>query len=307
MTAVHYCTFGGADNRGHYLHRSYELCQSWFDGFYVSDTGATDDTYLLSSDNLGDPRVHYKYIPGDYFALPSWKDLVEQVIADIPDGDWFLFMDSDERPAPSLLHQLRKAIALAEKVDCCQYLITGLMHINGATEQPLDEWLARIPATEEAYCGSGTWVKGNLLRKVPELRVEATGPHFGFRVDEHGPSRYLPGAWYNHYGTTSDQVMKILRACWAIGYLRTFGVPEDSEEVKWHDEIVTKSGLLTPNELIAAIREDRLPGFVHEYLRSLATSPYYSLRVVSEAATRWNYQSNCRDDCGNACCRYCVS
>lgn len=108
MTAVHYCTFGGADNRGYYLRRSYEFCQAWFDSFHISDTGATDETTQLTAELLGDPRVRYKKIPESYLQQPSWLEAIEQVIADIPDGDWFLFMDSDERPAPTLLHQLPK-------------------------------------------------------------------------------------------------------------------------------------------------------------------------------------------------------
>jgi len=305
MTAVHYCTFGGADNRGHYLRRSYEFCQSWFDSFHISDTGATDVTTQLTAELLGDPRVRYKKIPESYLQQPSWLEAIEQVIADIPDGDWFLFMDSDERPAPTLLRQLRRAVAIADAQDCCQYLITGLLHIDGAPEEVSANALLRQPTTEEEFHNSGIWVKGNLIRKVPELQITAAGAHYGFHVERPGSPRYLPGVWYNHYQTTSDSAMRWLRHAWPIGRMQTCGVPADSPEIQRHNSIVEATdGLWYANDLMAAIREQRLPWFVHDYLSSLLDSPYTCLQQMGEAAVVWNYKSACLDDCVGPCCRY---
>ena len=95
----------GGDNRYPYLRETVRVSQPCFTTIRIVDTGSTDETASLAAH----PSVHFERILG---WDDDWPRAYLQVINGIPENDWFLFVDSDERPSQLLLDHLQHDIAV---------------------------------------------------------------------------------------------------------------------------------------------------------------------------------------------------
>lgn len=311
MSLLHYCTFGGADNRSYYIRRSYECCRDYFDQFHILDTGAVDDLQELTADKLQDGRVRYRKLQGDALIQSDWVNLLEQLIADVPMGDWFLHMDSDERPSPYALLQLRELTVRGEKDGIDQFLLPGLPHLDGHPHDRddleainLTNWLLKLPRSAAEFVPGCIWTKSCLIRKLPGLAICCNGSHHSFAHTDPSSKREYAPLWYNHYRTRSQRALSMLLHVWPVSTrLPTYGV-DDPEVIRRHEEILCRSGLRDPTQLVQAGLAEALPDYVCDYIASWADSPYLSLRQASSCLTEWRFQVTLDDRCPEICCRY---
>ena len=301
---LHYCTFAGADNRYPYLERTYETCVDYFDAMHIADLGASDETSRLNARDLHDSRVHYRRLPDE--TISTWSKTLSSAIDDVPVGDWFLLMDSDERPSPMLLEAIRDLVGRSDRdgVNCVH--VTGLLHYNGVLDaegwRTPEEWFESRPKTLDEFQRRPVWTKPMLIKRLPGLTAQSTGPHGHYRQPGMKPG-YTP-LWYNHYKTESQMAQSYAGFSWQLTHLVTFSVPIDSPAYARHAEIVTRSGLTTVASLLEAIRSNAVPEFVMDYWASLRDSRFVALQMAYRHAHEFHFQVHLTETCRLSCCAY---
>ena len=296
--SVHLCLLAGADNRHAYLRDTVRVSQEFFAAIHLIDTGSTDETESLSQAD----RVCYRRIDG---WRDDWPQAYSESMRDIPHGDWFLFLDSDERPSQHLLDHLQEDLQRLEfdGLNCGQ--LPGVMHLSGrptpAATQDLASLLRVWPATHEEFLCNPCWTKRNLIQRLPTTYVAANGAHCSFcQAPER--SRYLP-RFYNHYKSEREIAASTVLCSWHC--LEAYGVPIGSSEWQRHLELREQTGLGSAGSFLRVVQAGQLP---KEWLAFWETLEHSSLPTMVEYwkfAFRYGFSTRAEPSlCGNVCCRY---
>ncbi|MDB5388805.1 MAG: hypothetical protein JWM11_4451 [Planctomycetaceae bacterium] len=298
QSSVHLCIMAGADNRYKYLLDTVRLSQPFFAAIHIIDTGSTDETESLGQfRNVRHRRLH------------GWKDnwplAYSQAVRDVPDQDWFLFLDSDERPSQLLLDHLANDLLQfdLEGINCAY--LPGIMHLSGHPVEcettDLEALLKTWPATHEEFVSSPCWTKRILIKITPETYVKANGGHCGFfQANERG--RYLP-RFYNHYKSDREIAASTVLCSWNC--LESHGVPAGCPEWQYHNELRESTGLMFAKDFLQLAQSGMLPAVWLEFWKTLEFSTYPALVEYWKFAFRFRFSTQIEPNyCGFACCRY---
>lgn len=296
--SIHLCLLAGADNRHAYLRDTVRISQEFFEAIHLIDTGSTDETESLRHAD----RVRYR-------RLEDWRDdwplAYSESLREIPHGDWFLFLDSDERPSPPLLDHLQEDVQRfdAAGVNCGH--LPGMLHLSGrpvpAQSQELASVLQVWPATHEDFLRHPCWTKRNLIKRLPTTYLAANGAHCGFcQAPER--SRYLP-RFYNHYKSAREIAASTVLCSWHC--LEAYGVPQESPEWQRHRTLRELTGLGSASEFLRVAQAGDLPPVWLEFWQTLEHSSLPTLVEYWKFAFRFGFSTQPEASyCGHACCRY---
>jgi glycosyltransferase involved in cell wall biosynthesis len=292
---VHFRLLAGGDNRYGYLADTVRVSRPYFRSIRIVDTGSTDDT-----DTLGNLDGVW------YHALPDWNDnwpyAYMTSIDDVPMGDWFLFLDSDERPGQRLLEYLANEIGFLDRKGLNAARIPGVYHLDGKVEcadpaRILESW----PQSHDEYLQKQWWTRQTLVKRLPSTTAVAFGGHCSFRQTQES-FQYLP-YHYNHYKSCSQLAASAVLCSWSC--LESYAVPVGSPEHNRHEELRRLTGLWTANDLSADIAAAAVPDVLLDYWKTLQHSPYAVLRDYWKYAFEFHFRIELAlQPCGQACCHY---
>lgn len=286
----------GADNRADYIRDTLNVSEGYFKEMFVIDTGSTDDTEVI-----------VKHSPARHVPFPefhdNWNDAFSRALTVVPAGEWFLFMDSDERPSQVLLDNI---VADCEFMQGCNVgigSIPNVLHYDGrACESPDGKGssvIERFPKDNRAFNQAGIWTKSVIIFNEG-VRVESNGSHSGFVSKR--PSYYFPH-WYNHLKTPSQLVKSAMLCSWCD--ISTYSVSRGSQEWRDHERLKSETGLKTSRDIDRAIRTNSVPQAFMDLWKSWENSKFETAREYFRWAHVYGFQlTSSQHRCGDICCRY---
>lgn len=256
MHNIHYCTMTGRDNNFYLLKETLRICGDYFQKFIIVDTGSTDDTKKLAD-----------MYPNTYIKeLPDWKgDWVQayaKAIEDIPENDWFLFMDADEIPNQLLLDNIHNLIANAEAEGSNNVGLRSCLHIY--------DWDGKCSYTElegikRSLKEHNVFRKHVLVKKVQDIRIPANGGHCSYQPQPYRPF-YAPGdMFYNHYKSK----FTIARSLFTHGFQYPFSFSglQDQETMNRVEACKAHFDLHTVSDFMQVLENNDLKRQIAEYMK----------------------------------------
>ncbi len=238
---LHLCVICGRDNRYDYLRHTVSHALPVFDAIHIMDTGSTDRTSVLASLS---PKINY--FEWGRWAL-GWGDAYDCVRRDVPDGDWFTYLDSDELPSQYMLDHIRNSVERIEKEGYGQARIPNVLHVDG---HRVGDPAPSLPRTPEEFKIRSCWTKPIICRNGPELLVENFGMHAEFRHNAR-PATFLP-LYYCHHKHTA-QIDAALSVC-SFVLPESCDIPVDREENQALRRLADCFSITDPNRLIEVLQ-----------------------------------------------------
>lgn len=189
---IHWCTMCGADNRYKILKETIQYIEPYVDEIHIIDNGSTDETPSLV--NIS-PKVSYLRIDN---WDGNWAHCYEQSIRNVCYGEWFMFHDSDERPSPQMLKNLRSITNWADQNHVNTFAVQSCHHVYDDNGQGF--------STYENVIDRLGFVKENFLRRE-NMKISAFGGHTGFNLinkKSYQIRNLSPHYFYNHYKSVSS-------------------------------------------------------------------------------------------------------
>ncbi len=151
----------GADNRYEILKETIEIIEPYFDEIHIVDNGSTDATPELVKIS---PKVTYLRIDN---WDGNWTTCYLATIRNVCKGEWFLFNDSDERPSPKLLQEIRWLTLVGDRLGYNVFALHSCHHFDE------DGMVSAVLSKD--------FSKYNLLKRE-DMKISAFGGHSGFHL-----------------------------------------------------------------------------------------------------------------------------
>lgn len=126
---IHWCTMCGADNCYEILKKTITIIEPYFDEIHIIDNGSTDQTPTLV--NLS-PKISYQRIEN---WDGNWAKCYFESIRFVRKGEWFMFHDSDERPSPEMLKNLREITTYGDMHNINTFSVQSCHHTYDDSNQ----------------------------------------------------------------------------------------------------------------------------------------------------------------------------
>ena len=295
---MHMAVTCGRENRHYYLDRTVRVTRDYVDTIHIIDTGSTDKTETLSD-----------YDKVNHVRINNWKNDFDQLtnilIDQIPNGEWFLYLDSDEIPTQALLSNMHNSIDTLERHQKNCGFVPNFPHWEGEAAHWNDPYM---PESHEEWEKKPVWSKGGLHRKDADLKATSYGSHYG-------PSRdnllfeYIGPYCYNHmknHGQLANSVV-----IHSILFLFAFDVEPDNDKSEIYaviDGFRKKYNIEATNEFL-----DRIELGEREFIRDLEEM-CLSFKGDEENTIGRHYFDWCfrhnftyrpsRIHCSHECCKY---
>ncbi|MBI3901248.1 MAG: glycosyltransferase [Chlamydiia bacterium] len=182
----------GADNRYEMLRDTIEKIEPYFDKIHIIDNGSTDSTPRLADYSS---KIIYKRI--DHWD-GNWTTCYYEAIKEICENEWFIFHDSDERPSPQFLKNLRKIVRWADQGNLNVLAVQSCHHHYDDRGQ--------LCSNYEQVINQPGFVKWNFIKRQ-NMVIKAFGGHTGFHLSNPRVRllrEFDPQCFYNHYKSTSS-------------------------------------------------------------------------------------------------------
>ena len=309
----------GCDGKLNFILDTIRVCESYVNEFIICDTGSW---------NL-DNSIHEKIINSSnkikYFRLPidsndlNFLPLSHKLIySKLNENDWFLYLDSDERPNLYTLQDWNFITSYLESKNSSIGLITGLLHKEDYRNFN-DETIFNI--SDELF-----FKKSIVVKKCEDNKVYSSTNHSGFAnyKNEFFISKINKGRpyYYTHVKTDFSQINGAI--FWSHNNLESLGINKDNEIYVRILSLNEKYGLLTSNHVVKYIIDNNdFPDEILNYYDELTSShnneisfyfsgwSKYIRRMKSGINMTFNnlkenfiYYSNSYDKCKMTCCKY---
>lgn len=217
MPDVHLVSMTGRDNMAYLLKDIITKCGKNFKTITIVDTGATDDTASL---------------PAKVINLHDWNDdwvkAYMAAISDIPIGDWFLFIDSDEYPNSQMCHGIQNFVNDINSKGFNISGIRGYLHIYG--------WDGNLEHTDL----NPAWRKHILVKKLANTHAIANAGHCSYQQVEKKETDSPAEFFYNH--VKSRYTIARSGLCHGFRYPHGHGLDGDTELIeKFKSELNLKT------------------------------------------------------------------
>ena len=282
---IHWCTMCGADNRYHMLKETIEIIKPYFDKIHIIDNGSTDETANLVQLS---PKVTYKRIE-DWNS--NWALCYAQSIRQVCKNEWFMFNDSDERPSPELLKNLRSIVKWANENQVNAFAVQSCHH-------SYDDQ-GNVTSSYEHVLSNPGFVKVNFLKRQ-DMVIKAFGGHTGFNLNDSkikALRELNPKYFYNHYKSHSS--MRVSLFTHGFMYPTSFSglKPFASEILKLRRDL----GINEMKQLFQMLYDKKIP----EPMRKLIAGWEFAsgeAKQIWELIIRDNCRFNLPTHCDKPCC-----
>jgi len=199
-------------------------CSPYFKSTTIVDTGATDDTAQL---------------PVNVINLHDWNDdwvkAYMTAIRDVPMGDWFLFMDSDEFPNLKLCQDIQELVKDYDAKGFNQVSLRGFPHLY--------DWDGNL----EYRRSDPNWRKFVLVKKLSTTYSTAVGGHCAYYQKEQKVIDTPPQYFYNHVKSKYT----VARSPFAHGFRFPHSFSYSPEDVAMIEAFKAKTGLRSCADFMA--------------------------------------------------------
>lgn len=267
-TSVDLCMIVGADNRAGLVETTLRLCLPHFHRVHILDTGSTDGTDKLATLS---PKIRYNRLAGYTGKL---HEAYMMVTREVETWDWFLLLDSDERPSQNFLDHLPEIVLESNHRDANCRPFHLYLHL-WSEGRMICRHMPSIPGKQFSQMVDETGkpkISGFMLyrfwQKTPGLVATGWGSHGGFKIEGGHPYAplELPMEYYVlHCKTVSERLMGTFVYSWV--WPQSHSIYGDTPQYRELMEVKEKLRLNTFNELTAMIYERRLPTEVIELMR----------------------------------------
>jgi glycosyltransferase involved in cell wall biosynthesis len=285
---IHWCTMCGADNKYAILKETIEIIEPFFDEIHIIDNGSTDETPTLV--HLS-PKISYKRIEnwnGD------WTRCYYESIRYVRKGEWFMFHDSDERPSPELLVNLKEITQFAEQrninslsVPSCHHSYDDANHVHSNYDKVL--------------VSTNSFTKENFLRRE-NMVIRAFGSHTGFQLFEKKamPLRKIsPSFFYNHYKSSSDVRISVFTQGFMFPTSFSGLQPYAHEILRLREEL----GITEITQLFAMLHTKKVPQPMLDFISKwehVKGEPHEVWELIIRDRCTYQLPTHC----DQACCKY---
>jgi glycosyltransferase involved in cell wall biosynthesis len=306
---VHLCILVGADNRSGVIANTIRVCHRYFERIHVLDTGSTDETESVCQSS---PKVAYRRLAG------FWGDTraaYAEAVRDVPTWEWFVMLDSDERPSQYFLDHVASLVdeATARRVNCRPFPL--FMHLcrNGNLVDRESPLVKNNDGTQ-TFPGFEVY---RFWQKHPELCAAGWGAHGGFQLrnqDVYVPLRLPSEPYFVHCKTWDEILLSTFVFTWV--WPQSHSIATQTQQ--YHELIALKKelNLNNCNTLSYMLYDRTLPSQIIELMqrwherRPNSDAEQSELRVPHQMASFIlnHYCRNCVVEkygyCGQECCRY---
>jgi hypothetical protein len=277
MPDVHYATMAGRDNMGYLLSETIAKCGKYFKTFTIVDTGATDNTAQL---------------PASVINLHDWNDdwikAYTAAMSNVPVGDWFLFMDSDEFPSPDLCKNIQSYV---DEINSKGYNSCGIRSNHHSYD-----WNGNLT---NRSMGLTDFTKCVIVKKLHTTSAAANGSHTMFTQTDRKHIFAPANFFYNH--VKSDYT--ICRSLFTQGFRYPEHMGDLIKGIDLIKEFNSKTGFKTCADYLAYLETDMEDGNT-DILKSWADSPYQPLRETHDILIKYRKNKFKPGFCSNSCCNY---
>ena len=191
-------------------------CSPYFKSTTIVDTGATDDTAQL---------------PVNVIKFHDWNDdwvkAYMMAIRDVPVGDWFLFMDSDEYPNLKLCQEIKAFVKDCDAKGFNMCSLRGQLHYY--------DWDGNLEFSRL----DPNWRKFVLVKKLADTTAKAIGGHCSYQQVERKVLDTPPHYFYNHVKSRYT----VARSPFAHGFRHTHSFSYTPEDIAVIEAFKAKTGL----------------------------------------------------------------
>ncbi len=284
---IHWCTMCGADNRYEMLKETIEIIEPYFDQIHIVDNGSTDATPTLA---LLSPKVIYTRLEN---WDGNWPKCYFESIRGVCEGEWFIFHDSDERPSPEFLKNLKTITQWANRY---RFNTIGVQSCHHSYSD--DGAVISIYADVISKPG---YEKQNFIKRQ-DMVINAFGGHTGFHLMRPRVRSLWdlnPHFFYNHYKSASST--RISGFAHGFMYPTTFDglKPFANEIIKLREEL----GIVSIQQLFSMLHSKEIPQKMRELISKWEFADREA-KEVWELIIRDNCQFNLPTFCNKPCCAY---
>jgi glycosyltransferase involved in cell wall biosynthesis len=226
----------GRDNMGYLLADIVKNCAKYFKTFTIVDTGSTDETAQL---------------PVKVIDLRNWNDdwvkAYMTSISNVPIGDWFLFMDSDECPSPDLCKNIQ---AYVNEIDSKGFNSCGIR-----SNHHTYEWDGRL---SHRTMGLTDWRKWVLLKKLSTITADTKGGHCMFIQNDRKHCDAPINYYYNHLKSN----FSVCRSIFCHGFRFPNYMGDLDKGLDLINEFKAKTGFKTCSDFFSYLESDMISCFI---------------------------------------------
>lgn len=163
---IHLRILYGCDDRLEYVKDCVEVSKNYFDSISITNSGPKEFYDKLVNTFGSDLSINHL---NSFWDIESARRLQ---LSDVPENDWVLWLDADERPSQDLLDNIRKICEQAEEEKYHIISLVWFHHCEGKPTSTLKEMIERANKAENVFS------PGRLIKKVKEMTLKSNfGAH----------------------------------------------------------------------------------------------------------------------------------
>ena len=290
----------GCDDRYNIVKDTIPVCRDYFDTITIYNCGNRESTDKFT--NLpANCRIEYF----DHF-FGDMESILRGMMKPIPENDWFVWLDADERPSPMFLRNLKQDVVFLEEHNYNFCRFPSLAHQDGMTWATLYDF----PQTVEAYRCSQTYAAMKFIKKDKLFLRSNFGAHYDYYSANGNRDYYFP-----HPICHIKASNQVPQSCALKSYtidtndcrLTQYKELLASDEHKRLREFQRETGIKTSPELFRKVNIEKDPVFIKKYtklMESYVDSKLYTFKEMSGLVKHGMNFDTVVFRCGRECCNY---
>lgn len=269
----------GTDGKINILKETLRVCAPLCKTIVVCDTGNWVINHDIKSTVLSYPNT--KYVFPNYRTEFRLFDARVTMAENLPQGEWFLHMDGDERPSFGLLNDWKKLTDKLDSESIYVGVLPGVPHFGGVRLEP------SIESLETCAEGKVFFSKAVIVKNQPPVQAVNHGNHSDWKSSDgryhHVGHHFLDNRIYYYvHSKTYFQKINGHMMCGHNVYGVNWYIEPENEEWKSVVELNNKYGLKTSNDVSRYILEhDDYPDEILDRMFTLGcNSPQKSVAIL---------------------------
>lgn len=298
---IHLKIIYGCDDRYNLVKEVIPLCKDYWDSITIYNCGVREFTDKFT--NLPS-NCRVEYYDGFFGDMES---VMRGMMQSVPEGEWFMWLDADERPSQLMLDNIRADTDYLEahNYNSCRYPSAG--HEGGMIWQNLHA----LPDYETYISGKHTTYAARKYLKKDRLYITSNfGAHYDFWSASGDRAYYFP-----HYVDHMKSKAQYHQAC----ALKSYTNPLNDSKHDKHAAILAspefsrlrafqrETGVITSPQLFVKVNVEKDAAFIAKYSALMASFKDSSIWTFKQMAGLVDYGMNFDTVayyCGRECCKY---
>jgi hypothetical protein len=197
---IHLRILLGPDRRYSLIKNTVTVCQTYFDTIGILNTGP--QLFYNEMREILPDCVDLRHHP-DFFDIECAR---RDLISNVPENDWVLWLDGDETPSPMFLENMRNVVCECERDGINVVTLPWYLHMDGKPEHEYDfffDTLASRNMDEFLNTNKHYFSPKRFIKNVKDKYVQSNwGAHEMYKLNNERVRYY--GYIINHYKSMHD-------------------------------------------------------------------------------------------------------